>query len=145
MWPNAAYPEGSFSSSHPSTGYYRRWDCLGGGGHQSHDWRWPAAHELFHPRSAISTTCSQTDGQASVDSNLGRQSSMTITQSDYARVFSRLCHLTALSQAGKTDAVIDSMVATVFAIDPRLTPTNSKEITEAVRAYFGLSLPSTEI
>lgn len=64
---------------------------------------------------------------------------------DYPKVFNRLCHMAALSKQGNTQAVVDNLVATIFAVDSKLAPTTHLEVARALNTYFSLSLGETEV
>src|SRR6266540_4872769 len=55
-------------------------------------------------------------------------------------VFTRLCHLAALSKDGKTKAALDNVVLTIFAVNQSYSPSTAEEIVEAVNSYFSLPL-----
>jgi hypothetical protein len=59
---------------------------------------------------------------------------------DYSRAFSRLCHVAALTRAGKTAAAIDGLVASTWAIDAEQC-TSVEGLGHAINGYFGLRLP----
>lgn len=59
---------------------------------------------------------------------------------DFPEVFSRLCHMAALSKEGKIKAAIDNLVLTIFAISERDDLSNAKQVVASINAYFNLSL-----
>lgn len=60
-------------------------------------------------------------------------------QVEYPTVFNRLCHMVALSKEGKVKPAIDNLVVTALAINGRAL-TNVAQVSEAIEAYFSLSL-----
>ncbi len=64
---------------------------------------------------------------------------------DYKQLLSRLCHLVALSETKKIEAVADSLVLNVLEIDPAHPATNQTNIDESLRAYFGITFESRDL
>jgi hypothetical protein len=64
---------------------------------------------------------------------------------DYKQLLSRLCHLVALSETKKIEAVADSLVLNVVEIDPVHPATDQTKIDEALRAYFGIAFESKDL
>ena len=63
-------------------------------------------------------------------------------QVEYQTVFNRLCHMVALSKEGKIKPAVDNLVVTALAIDGRAL-TNVAQVSEAIEAYFSLSLSNS--
>lgn len=64
---------------------------------------------------------------------------------DYAKAFSRLCHLAALTRTGKTTSAIDNLLLATIAADPTAKWRPDDGLTHAVFNYWGLSLPEFEL
>src|SRR5712692_1130462 len=64
---------------------------------------------------------------------------------NFPRVFNRLCHIAALTREGKTRAAIDSLVLTVLALDPTLSPSTATEVRDAINSGFGLKFAEATI
>jgi len=63
----------------------------------------------------------------------------------YNEVFSNLCHLSAISLDGKVPEVIDDALVTVLTINDELTASDSRTMTDAVEAYFGVRLSELDL
>ncbi len=61
---------------------------------------------------------------------------------DYSRVFNHLNHMVVLRAEGRTEGAVEGLITTVLAIDAKLKPSSVEEIADAVREYFGISLPA---
>lgn len=55
-------------------------------------------------------------------------------------VFSRLCHLAALSKEGKTKAAVDNVVLTILAINRAFSASTAEQVVDAINTYFSLPL-----
>lgn len=67
------------------------------------------------------------------------------SNTDFSRIFNRLCHVAALTREGKTRAAVDSLVATVLALDPAFTPLTALNIRDAINSTFGLTFPEATL
>jgi hypothetical protein len=57
---------------------------------------------------------------------------------NYARLFRNLAHMVALSQEGKTNAVVENLVVTVLTLDSALHAKKPADVVAAIELYFGL-------
>ncbi len=67
------------------------------------------------------------------------------TATEFGIVFSRLCHVVTLTQDGKLEAAIESIVINIFASNVNLAPATVAEIRESISQYFGVQLSEREI
>lgn len=67
------------------------------------------------------------------------------SNTSFAQIFSRLCHVAALTREGKTQAAIDSLVVTVLALDSTFTFVTATEIRDAINSLFGLRFAEATI
>jgi hypothetical protein len=78
------------------------------------------------------------------DQSLDQGKRMT-SNGGFPQIFSRLCHVAALTREGKTRAAIDSLVVTVLALDPTFAPTTATEVRDALNSVFGLKFAEATI
>lgn len=64
---------------------------------------------------------------------------MAIARSDYGKAFRHICHVAALSRAGKIEGAIDSLVVTALALDPA-AGSSVEGLSESLFQQFGLKL-----
>ncbi|NJL71838.1 MAG: hypothetical protein HC888_09590 [Candidatus Competibacteraceae bacterium] len=65
-----------------------------------------------------------------------------VQQSDnYSLVFNRLCHMVAMSKEDKTKATVDNLVVTALLYPQPETYVDASQLQQAIKSYFGLTLP----